>query len=118
MGARLRGNIASAPAAQCVFALMIELFLVPASKSLLAQLHLVTVGLFTFLLNLSVVGVALASALASLTDAGEENCEEKKGSSGSAATVDGQLGSLRQSLEFLCHGEVRSGSCDNRLVDC
>ena len=113
-----RGNIASAPTTQCILALMIELFLIPASKSLLTQLHLITVRLFTFLLNLCVVCVALTSALASLTDAREENCEEKKGSGSSAATVDGQLGSLRQSLEFLGHGEVRSGSRDNGLVDC
>jgi hypothetical protein len=88
---------------------------VPASESLFAQFHLVAIGLFTFLFDLGVIGVAFTSALSSLTDAGEDNCEEEKGSSGTATTVDCQLGSLRESLEFLCHSEVRDSSCSDGL---
>jgi hypothetical protein len=96
---------------------MIELFFVPASESLLAQFHLVAVGFLTFLLDLGIVVIALLATFSSLTDAREEDRREEEGSSGTAASVDCQLGRLWKSLEFLSHRWVRSLGCDNSLVD-
>jgi hypothetical protein len=94
---------------------MSKLLGVPASESLLAQFHLVAISLFTLLFDLGVVGVAFASALASLTDAGEDNRAEEKGTSCTATTVDSQLGGLWKSLEFLSERQVRNGSCGDGL---
>ena len=68
------------------------LLVVPASKPLLAQFHLVTISLFTFLFDLGVVCVAFFSALTSLADAGENDRKKKKSAGSAAAAVDGQLG--------------------------
>jgi hypothetical protein len=94
---------------------MSDLLGVPASEPLLAQFHLVAISLFTFLFDLGVIGVAFTSALSSLTDAGEDNCEEEEGSSGTATTVDCQLGSLRESLKFLSEREVGDSGCSDSL---
>jgi len=53
---------------------------------------LITISLFTFRFDLSVICVTFLSALASLTDAGEYDRKKKKGAGSAAAAVDGQLG--------------------------
>ena len=110
--------MASTPTTQRILALSSKLLCVPASKTLLTQFHLITISFFAFLLSLGVVGVTLASASSSLTDAGEENCREEKGCSSTATTVDGQFGALWESGELLSHGKVRCAGCGDGLGNC
>jgi hypothetical protein len=79
---------------------------VPASKTLLAELHLVPVCFFTFLLDLCVVGVAFSTAGSALTNAGEQERREKESACRATSTVDGELGSLGKSGELLGNGEA------------
>ena len=110
--------MASTPSTQRVLALMSKLLCVPTSESLLAQFHLVTVGLFTFLLDLSIIGVAFTSTSSSLTDAREDDCSEEEGSSGAATSVYGQLGGLGKGGELLSERKVRNFRCGDGLCNC
>lgn len=62
---------------------------VPASLTLLAELHLVFVGIFALVIDLRAVGLAFTNALAALTDAGEDECGEEDSNGSSTPTVDG-----------------------------
>lgn len=62
----------SAPATECILALLLKRAVIPTSEPLLAELHLVSVSFFAFLLDLGVVGITFTTAGTALSNAHEE----------------------------------------------
>jgi hypothetical protein len=107
--------MSSAPASESIFALLLISTIVPAPETLFAELHLVLVCFFTFLLDLGVVCVAFTTAGATLTDTGEEEGGKEKSACCTASAVDCKLGTLGKGGELLGHGKGGGFGFDDRL---
>ena len=98
-----RGDVSSTPTSKSILALLLISTIIPASKTLLAELHLVSVCLFTFLLDLGIVCIAFTTAGAALTEAGEEESGDEKSACCAASAVDCEFGTLGKGGELLGH---------------
>lgn len=67
-------NVSSSPSTKRIITLILESVLIPASDSLLAELHLITISFLALLLDFGVIGIAFPFACATGTNAGEEGC--------------------------------------------
>ena len=91
------------------------LLIIPPAETLLTQLDLVAVGLLALGLDLSVVGVALLAALATLADADEEQGGEEKSASTASRCVDGNFGAGGEVVPLLSESQRRRGV--ERILD-
>lgn len=93
--------MSSSPPTKSIFTLLGVCTLVPTTKSLFAEFHLIAVSSLAFLLNLRVVFITFPATGPALANAGKGQCSEKQSGSTTPTPIDCNLGGLRKSLPFL-----------------